>query len=230
MTDGVRALRPVYGVAGSFVLGPAVAGGVADAGFSGSLGFLKTDSSLVAFDAQGKSLGSIQAAAGDALFAFSPVGSAALAYLSTGNRLTEWSGGQFTTIPLDLESADAVIGIAFPSAAEVLLIVERERVLWEMHVSLNGAGALAQKALPGIHAPVLPLAAGGLLYTEDGAIVIRRADGSEVRLPASFPAKFSLQMMNGDWVELADLQSPARFAIRTATGREAFYWLPEQSR
>lgn len=242
VTDGTRALRPVYGVAGSFVLGAAVAGGVADGAFSGSLGLLKTDSSLAAFDAQGKLLGSIEvsagneAAAGGAQFAFSPDGTAALAYLSANNLLMEWCGGQFTPVPLGSEPAasrdDTVIGIAFPSPADAVLILERERGrgLWELHVALNGAGEVSQKALPGIHAPVLPLASGGLLYTEDGAIVIRRPEGSEVRLPASLPVVFSLAQMNQDWVELADLQSPTRFAIRTATGHEAFYRLPEQPR
>jgi len=234
VTDGARALRPVYGVAGSFVLGPAVAGSVADAAFSGSLGLLKTDASLAAFDAQGKLLGSMEAAEGGAQFAFSPDGTAALAYLSAGNLLIEWCGGQFTPVPLGSEPAalrdGVVVGIAFPSSAAAVLIVERERGLWELDIALDAAGTLSQNALPGIHAPVLALAAGGLLYTEDGAIVIRRPDGSAVRLAASLPAVFSLAQMNQDWVDLADLQSPARLAIRTATGHEGLYRLPEQSR
>lgn len=235
VTDGARALRPVYGVAGSFVLGAAAAGDVADAAFSGSFGLLKSDSSLAAFDAQGKLLGSVEvpaageAPAGGALFAFSPDASMGLAYVTSSKALIEWRGGQFAPIALDAEPGDTVSAIAFPSVAEAVLIVEREQGLWELHVPLKDAGTLAQNALPGIHAPVLPLATGGLLYTEDGAIVIRRADGSEARVSASLPAEFSLAQMSRDWVELADLQSPARFAIRTATGREGFYRLPEQS-
>lgn len=233
--DGARALRPAYGVAGSFVLGPAVAAGVADAAFSGSLGLLKTDSSLAAFDAQGKLLGSVTAPAGGALFAFSPDGTAALAYLTGSKRLMEWCGGQFVPVSLDPEPVGTMLGIGLPSATDAVLIVERERGLWDLDIELNGAalntaGAASEIALPGIHAPVLPLAAGGLLYTRDGAIVIRRPDGSEVRLTGTLPARFSLQPMNRDWVELADLGSPARFAIRTATGREGFYRLPEQTR
>jgi hypothetical protein len=228
-TDGARALRPVYGVAGSFVLGPAVAGDVAEAAFSGSLGLFKAGSSLAAFDAQGKLLGSIEVPSGDALFAFSAEGSAALAYLTSTKTLMEWCGGEFTPVPLDTAPMGDVIGIAFPTAAEAVLIVERERGLWELHVPTNGAGVLARSALPGLHAPVLPLAAGGLLYTKEGAIVIRGADGAEMRLAASLPAEFSLEQMSRDWVELSDVNSAARFAIRTTPGREGFYRLPEQS-
>lgn len=229
-TDSARALRPVYGIAGSFVLGSTAASGVADAAFSGSLGLLKTDSSLAAFDATGKLLGSVEAAAGAAQFAFSAGGTAGLAYVGANKMLLEWCNGQFAPLPLDPEPSGDVIGIAFPSPAEAVLIVERERGLWELHFSLNGAGMFAQNALPGIHAPVLPLASGGLLYIEDGAVVIRRADGSQVRVAAPSPAEFSLAQMGRDWVQLADIHSPARFAIRTTAGREGFYRLPEQPR
>lgn len=229
VADGARALRPVYGVAGSFVLGPAVAGDVADAAFSSSLGLLKTDSSLAAFDAQGKLLTSVEAPAGRALFAFSADGTAALAYLSSSRVLMEWRSAGFVPVPLHSETAGSVIGMALPSSDEAVLVVERERGLWELHVPLNRDGTPSQNALPGIHPPVLPLVTGGLLYAEEGAIVIRRPDGSEARLGAPLPKQFSLQSMNRDWVELADLQSRARFAIRTAAGGEAFYRLPEQA-
>jgi hypothetical protein len=229
VADAARALRPVYGVAGSFVLGPAVAGGVSNAAFSGSLGLLKTDSSLAAFDARGALLGSTPAPAGSALFAFAADGTAALAYLSAGAQLVEWSGAQFATIPLDPQPDGDVIAIGFPSATAAVLIVERERGIWELNISLNGGGETSQDALPGIHAPVLPLASDGLLYTDHGVAVIRRGDGSQVRLPGPLPRQFSLQQLGRDWVELSDLQGPARFAIHTATGREAFYWLPEQT-
>ena len=46
-------------------------------------------------------------------------------------------------------------------------------------------------------------------------------------LPHRLPASFSLQQMNQDWVQLTDLNSSARFAIRTTPGREGFYQLPE---
>lgn len=229
VADGSRALRPVYGVAGSFVLGPAVQGGIEGAAFSGTLGLLKTNSSLAAFDAKGKLLGSMEAPRGGALFAFSADGTAALAFLTASKELMEWCGAGFVPIPFDSETAGAAIAISFPSFAEAVLIVERERGLWELHLPLNLAGVLSQKALPGIHAPVLPLAAGGLLYLKAGAMVIGRSDGTEVPLTVSLPKQFSLQPMSRDWVELSDLASPARFAIRTTAGREAFYRLPEQT-
>ena len=46
--DSARSLRPAYGLAGNFILGPSVAGKIVSEAFSGSIGLLKTDSSLAA--------------------------------------------------------------------------------------------------------------------------------------------------------------------------------------
>src|SRR5260221_14688765 len=50
MQDGGNALRPVYGIAGNFVLGDSSAADVQAASFSGSFGMLKTASTLIVID------------------------------------------------------------------------------------------------------------------------------------------------------------------------------------
>jgi hypothetical protein len=74
---------------------------------------------------------------------------------------------------------------------------------------------------------VLALALGELVFSDAGGIVLRNPDGSEVHIAAQLPAKFSLQQMDGGWVQLSDLGAPRRFAIRVVAGREGFYQLPE---
>ncbi len=66
--------------------GRSLAGNIVTQAFSGSFGLLKTDSSLAAFDSQGKRQASMDAAAGPALFAFSPGGTTALAYIASNTR------------------------------------------------------------------------------------------------------------------------------------------------
>jgi hypothetical protein len=234
--DGVGSLRPVYGLAGNFILGPSITDQVVSEGFSGSLGLLKTDSSLVAFDSQGNVLASagaslFHARGGPALFAFSPDGSTALAFFASSNTLIEWRGGQFTPIPLQPEElgADTVLAISLPNAREVCLIIQKTSGIWEVSLPLVRARPYAQRALIGVTAPLLPLASGGLLYHDDGGIVLRRADGSEVHVAAQLPASFSLQQMDREWVQLTDLASPARFAIHVTPAHEGFYQLPESS-
>lgn len=227
--DSSRALRPAYGLAGNFILGPSIASKIVTEAFSGSFGLLKTDSSLAAFDPQGKLLASIDTAPGPALFGFSPSGEMALVYIASNGALIEWRGSAFAPVSIhnEEEVADEVLAIAYPTPFEAWLIVQRNGILWKLNFPLGKVGAFSQNALTGVHAPVLALPSGDLVYSDIGGIVIRRTDASEVYVAAPLPPGFSLQQMNRDWVELSDLNSSARFAIRTTPGREAFYQLPE---
>jgi len=234
--DSSRALRPVFGLAGNFVLGPSVAPKIVSQAFSGSLGLLKTDSSLAAFDSRGKLLASIDAAPGPALFAFSPGGVTALAYIISDNSLVEWRGNSFAPVAVNCQesSADTVLALAFPTPFEASLFVQRRTVqgagaLWEVHLPLSAFGTVSQNALVGVRAPLLALPSGDLVYWDADGIVVRKPDASEVHIAASLPASFSLQQMKLDWVQLTDLNGSARFAIHTALGREGFYQLPSSN-
>lgn len=225
--DGARSLRPAYGLAGNFLLGPSAAPKIVTEAFSGSFGLFKTESSLAAFDLQGKLLGSMNAT-GPALFAFSAEGSTALAYLVSSNTLVEWRDNGFVPLGLRPEIAPhTIVAIALPSSSEVLLFVETDAEISEVAFPLNRASAYSQRVLSGIAAPLLSLPSGDLVYRDATGIVVRKPDASEVRIAASLPASFSLRQMNRDWVQLSDLNSAARFAIRATPGREGFYRLPE---
>jgi hypothetical protein len=227
-------LRPVYGVAGNFMLGPsvtgeAVAGKVISLAFSGSLGLLKTDSTLSAFNGQGQALATTDAAAGPALFAFSSDGVTALAYVASSDTLVEWTSGKFETIPFQPETSatDVVVAIALPSPLEATLIVQRNDGIWEVQFPFTRAKVGSQKTLVGVTAPVLALASGELVFSDSNGIVLRNPNGSEVHIARQLPTKFSLQQMDSEWVLLSDLATARRFAIRVVSGREGFYELPE---
>jgi len=232
LEDSASALRPAYGVSGNFILGPPVASKIVSVAFSGSIGMLKTDSSLAAFDSTGKLLASLDTAYGPALFAFSPAGTTALVFIASTNQLVEWRGSTFAPLEFhDQEvAASAVLAIAFPTPFEASLIVQRKDTVWEVEVPLGAAGIGSQKALMGVRAPVLALPSGQLVYRDAAGIVVRSPDGPDVHIAASLPRSFSLQQMNQDWVQLTDLNSSAHFAIHTAAGREGFYQLPESTR
>ena len=229
--DSAGQLRPAYGIAGSFVLGPSAYGEIVSAAFSGTFGLLKTDSSIAAFDAHGKLLASMDASAGPALFAFSPGGTTALAYVASDNALVEWRGSAFAPVSLNFRDSieGAVLAIAFPTPFEAALIVQRKETVWELHFPVGNAGTVSQSAITGVHPPLLALPSGDLVFRDAGGIAIRRIDGSETRIAAALPTDFSLQQMNRDWVQLTDLTGSARYAIRTTAGRESFYQLPEAS-
>jgi hypothetical protein len=204
---------------------------VASQAFSGSLGLLKTDSSLAAFDSNGQRLTSIDVSPGPALFAFSPRGVAALAYIASSRSFLEWRGTKFAPVALNFQEAteDAILALAFPDPRNASLFFERKETIWQVNLPLGSFGSPSQKALTGVHAPLLALPSGDLVYSDASGIVVRRTDGSEVHIAASLPAGFALQQMNQDWVQLTDLHGSARFAIHIAPGRERFYQLPSSS-
>ena len=144
----------------------------------------------------------------------------------------EWRGSAFAPVSFKYEPVTEgdVLGIAFPSVFEASLIVQRKDTIWELSFPLGTVGTPSQKALVGIHPPLLMLPTCDLIYPDAGGIVVRKADASEIHIVASLPASFSLGQMNQDWVQLTDFNSPARFAIHTALGSEDFYQLPESSR
>lgn len=226
VADTTGALRPVHGVAGNFLVGSPDATGVTAAAFSGSFGLLKTDSAVMAFDGRGKTLAQMGVAAGTALFAFLPAGEAAIAYIAQSGEIVRFSAGRFIPRTVAVDAA-SVVAVAFPNIREATLIEQREDGLWQVLVELGDGHIVSQTALNGLTAPVLALPSGDLVAGDAQGIVVKKADGSEVHIAGHLPAHFELRQMGGGWVEVNDLSSSARFAVRVTAGHEGFYMLPE---
>lgn len=231
MLDSGGALRPVYGLAGNFVLGDPVAKGVLSAAYSGTAGWLKTDSSLAVFDSHGHTIASQAAPSGPALFALSTDGTPAFAYLVSSNALLQWSGGKFVSVPLNAATiaADAVISIAAPTSDHVALIIQRQNALWLVRVSIATGQVDSQSALPGIPAPALFLPGVGLISTDSHGIVITNRDGSATHIAATLPKSFDFEQMGAGWLELRDLANPLAFAVRIVAPHQGVYVLPERT-
>jgi len=229
LQDGGNSFRPVWGIAGNFVLGGSALSGVANAAYSGSFGLVKTDTSVIAVDSQGKVLASMAAPAGPAAFAFFSDGSPAFVYLASANLLFEWYGTGFQMVPFDCQlfPPSAVVGISAPDRWHVAFLIQRDHGPWEIRVLIETGESDSQALLTGVNTPALRLASGELVYTDANGIVIRKADATEIHLNAQLPGSFSLAQMGAGWVELSDLGSSARFAIRITPGRESLYFLPE---
>ncbi len=227
--DSGDSFRPVWGIAGNFLLGDATASGVVAAAFSGSFGILKTDTTLVVTDRLGQTIATQDAPQGAALFAFSRRGSPELAYFPDTGLLLAWNNGSFQLTYLDWSAfpSAAVRAIASPDPFHADFIVQRDDGLWDVRMQLATGAMESQAALPSVTGPVLVLSSGELVYGDGQGIVIRRSDGSETRVDAQRPANYSLRQMGDGWVAVRDLDGCAQFAVRTAAGQEAFYVLPE---
>ncbi|HEX4592948.1 MAG TPA: hypothetical protein VH157_01675 [Bryobacteraceae bacterium] len=229
MHDAADSVRPVYGIAGNFLLGDPVATGVLSAAFSGSYGLIKTGSAVIVIDRAGSIVGSSNAPDGPALLSFAPTGEPALAYLPDTTTLLAWSAGTLSVVPFDPAAigAGAVLSIASPDSDHAALVVQRDDGLWDARILLATGEVDAQTAIPGVAAPVLMLASGELVYSDANGIVVRKPDGSERNIIAPLPASFAFEQLGDGWIQLRDLTSAQQFAIRIIENRERSYQLPE---
>lgn len=232
MQDSAGSLRPVYGVAGNFLMGEPIAAGVISSAFSGSFGWTKTDSTVNVTDSQGQAIAAADAPDGAALFAFTGDGKPALAYLFTSNTLLQWSGAELTPVPLDgaALAADAVLSIAEPDPDHAAMLVQRKDGVWDVRVLLATGEVDSQTAVPAVTAPACMLASGDVVSRGDVGLVLHKSDGSVVHIAARLPDSFSLQQMGDRWLQLRDLGNGGEFAVRIIKDREGYYALPEVSR
>ena len=230
--------RPVYGIAGNFMLGKVAPGTVVSFACSGRFQLIKTDSAVLTRGLSGQTVASISVSPGPALFSFFQDGTPGLAYLTSANELLQWSGGGFQPVTLGLVSlADStVVSVASPDAAHAALIVQRGDGLWDLRVLLASGGVDSETPLTRVQASALMLPSGVIVYAttlvrgsspDSRGIVIRRTDGSEIEFPSDLPAGFSLEQMGDGWVQLHGLGAGAQLAIRTTAGHEGVYKLPE---
>ena len=229
MRDAVDSLRPVYGIAGNFLLGSQVTGAVQSAAYSGSFGLVKSSSAVSAIDGTGSIAATSATPDGPALFAFRRNGEPALVYLLSANTLLVWNAGAFEPVPFDPATlgATAVLSVAAPLDGHAAMIVQRDDGLWDVRIELATGAVDSQTAIPGISAPVLMLANGQLVYGDQNGIVLRASNASERHIGAELPASFEFEQMDRDWIQLRDLGGGRQFAIRITENHEQFYRLPE---
>jgi hypothetical protein len=130
--DEAGALRPVYGVAGSFVLGrPINKRPVISAAFSGRLGLAKTAAAIYAFDREGRRLGRLAAADGPAQFAFSPDGSEAIVFLPATAEWFRWKNAGFQPVPSE-NTRETLIPTGLTLAGGKSLVAEDNELVLRM--------------------------------------------------------------------------------------------------
>jgi hypothetical protein len=215
---------PVNGLAGNFVLGRATGSGIISAAFSGAFRLLKTDSALSVVNQLGRVVARTDAPPGPALFAFSSDGSPTVVYFPQSKTLRVWDGREFRPGP---EFDQDVICTSALNTGQAAFVVQRDGELWNLRVDLESGAIVSQAVLPGIAAPVLMLAGGGLVYRDSKGLAIRQADGSEKHIAAHLPANIAFGQMGGAWVQITDLATGRLSALNAQPGHEGYYLLPE---
>lgn len=197
MLDPSGSLRPVRGVAASFVIGPEIASGVLSAACSAELCLAKTDSHL----------GEAPAPPGPAIIGIDK--RAAWVYFSTTGEFARWDRGVLT--PLDWRVNGEVLSIS----PDGRIAVRRESGVWV--VRPDGA---TLDSLPEATGPVL-LLAEDVVFAAAGELVLQRADRSQARFPLSSIARIA--PLGDGWVQVWAESQTYALDLR----RPALYVLPE---
>lgn len=223
--DGHGHIHIVNGLAGNFLVGAAVSSGIISAGYSGSFGLLKSDAALIVVDRQGRGVASVLAPNGPALFAFATDGSPALAYFEQSKTLLIWDGHTFQTS--GPSGTPAPLAIATVTSKQAEFIVQRDTGLWQLGIEVATGATVSQTALPGITAPVLLPASGGVVYRDAQGLVVRKPDGSEKHIAAHLPESLAFSQMGNGWIQITDLATGRLSAVNVQPGHEQYYLLPE---
>ena len=216
--DKSNAIRPVFGVAGSFTLGDSIGSAVVSSAFLGSFGFTKTDSAIAVFNKDGQVLYAMDAPPGPALFA------GWLAYITQAKMLLRWTGISLEPVRLSVDGE--LLSITQPDFTHASLLLRSDDNLWLIRLSLDSGAIEAQLPIPGIYGPVLLLNDGGFVFQNPDGIVIQHPDGSQIPLAAHFSGPVRFQFMDSGWVQATE-PGGVGFAIDVRPGREQIYRLPE---
>ncbi|HBY64679.1 MAG TPA: hypothetical protein DEH78_33075 [Solibacterales bacterium] len=211
LRDDAGKLQRVMGLAGSFVVQDEPRGDVLSAAFSGREALLKTADRLLVHNGQGRPLLDLPAPPGEALFAFTRDGAAALVWFASTRELCRLPTGQ----ALRWEPGGEVLAIAWPRRA----VVKRDGELWlidrEIEVPLHG-----------LQAPAALLTDGSIVVTRHAALLLIAPDGSEREIPLE-SAPDRIETIGEDW--LAVRAGGDWFALRL-TPEPRLYPLPRSAR
>jgi len=201
IVDPSGALRPVEGVAGSFLLGPATMSGVLSAACSNRLCLLKTDSKVLS------ATGKVDAPPGPAIFGAD--GDGAIVFFPEPRTFARWHDNILD--PLDWTVEGEILSVR---ATEIA--VRRDGYVWIVHPDDSVVDWIADTS-----GPVLLLKDGVLFATHD-ELVLRRRDASESRFELA--GATSIAAMGAKY---AAIQSGnVTYALRTEPERERLYLLP----
>ena len=207
----------VAGVSGAFVTKLTGQPQAVSASFSGSLGFIKLDTSVRVVNGAGELLGEFDAPGGPALLGFSATGDAGIAYYPVTRTLSLFRDGAWTSVPY--EGSAIAVGLKDSSSA---LIVAPGRELTLLTIRLSDGAIESREPLSrDRNVPLFITPDGTLLFTRGEALVYR-----EHIIPAGSHIT-AVSQMGARWVQI-QTDSGRNLAL-LLSGQPQLYELPEVS-
>ena len=201
LVDSSGAMRPVQGVAGNFLLGPATVSGVLSAACSEQLCLAKADSKILS------GTGATEAPPGPAVFAVH--GEEAVVFFPESQTFARWHDN--TLDLLDWSIAGEVLSIRGTEIA-----VRQDGRVWDVLPDGSVIDWIADTI-----GPVL-LFEDAVVFGTPDQLVLRHPDGSELRFELT--GAETIAAMGPHYVAIR--AGDALFTLRTEPGRESLFLLP----
>jgi hypothetical protein len=223
-----RQVRPVYGVAGNFVLRDAIPEAAVDWAFDGAGGLMKTDAELLTLDSGGKVTGRRAAPRGDAVL------SAGAAFFPATSEL--WLIGVHADRKIRIEPealGGDVVALGAPNGRSVPLALCRGSRVWLVMVDVTSSAVSREILAPGAIgdqgcAGALVWLDGNFLLATARELTIQTVAGDERHLPiagGAHGARPELHRAGERWVQVEVAGASPLLLLVTGDG-EKVYRLP----
>ena len=220
--DATGEVRPAMGIAGNFWLGAGVASGTA-ASFGALGGFVQDAGGVSVLDAEGRVVKRI-AVRGAMVFGFTPNGAPALVYFAAAHEIGRVAAPRMVRVRVEADLA----ALAEADAASAWAVEREPDGLSRVKIALATGAEVSREALVGVAEPLMISSDGTVVFERERNVVLRDASGAERQIPVTFDAA-SFTSLGEGWIA-ASGKDGARFAIRTAVGREGAWQIPEEAR
>ncbi|MFN3322280.1 MAG: hypothetical protein ACK5AZ_02190 [Bryobacteraceae bacterium] len=207
VADSEGALRPIWGIAGNFVVGLPHLTGVRSAAASDLAVVVKLDDALLVLDREGNELHRWHAPQGSVFVAFAPDGHPGVVHYPETGEL--W---RIEAEPVRFETAieGRVAAICQPDHDFALLAVRRDVETWLVRIDL-ATGRIASELR---------------LDDSDRDPLLLRPGGSIVWTVSDLPGKLQAAPVNGRWYVLAERETGRVWIADVASDPERVYRLP----
>ena len=229
MRDTHRQLRPVYGVAGNFVLRAAIPKEALNWAFAGmGGGLMKTDAELLTLDSSGNVIGRRAAPRGDAVL------SAGAAFFPGTSEL--WLIGAHPDRRLRIEPealGGDVVALGTPNGRHAPLAVCRGSRVWLVTVDVTSGDVTRETLAPGAIgdqgcAGPLVWLDGNFLLATTRDLIVHAAAGDERHVPiagGSHGAQLELHLAGDHWVQV-EVAGSSPMLLHFSSDGEKLYRLP----
>ncbi len=198
-------LRPVTGVAASFIVGQPLLQAVDSASFGSAGGILSSSGKLELEDQNAQAVAQDAAEPG-AIVGIGDSLDTAIAWLPVSGTLARYDGAKFirTVLPAALPGKVVAIRMKGQNAE---LLVESDTSISAVTVSLADGNLLEQRFLSGVKAPAI-YAGSSILFLDQHALVLQSASGAQqtIELGAHLD-NVQFQSMSESWIHISDSQS-----------------------